>query len=186
MRGLIVLLFSVLTTLSVIAPATAQDMGVPVSSILTLDSERLFAESQFGERVTRDIEAEQSILRAENRQMEAKLVEEERVLTEKRKEMTPEDFRAVADAFDARVEEIRRFQDNKASEIAQFREREEAAFVLAARPVLEDLMREARASIILEQRVILMSSNSVNITETAIARLNAAIGDGSSLNADPE
>ncbi len=135
----------------------------------------------FGERVRLEIEAEESILRAENRQMEAQLVEEEKQLTSKRKDMTPEDFRAVANAFDMRVEEIRKFQEKKASEISQLRESQEISFVSAARPVLEALMRETSASVILEQRTILMSTSMVDITDEAISRLNVAIGDGTQL-----
>ncbi|PSL17398.1 OmpH family outer membrane protein [Shimia abyssi] len=166
--------------------AQAQEQGVPVSAILTIDSDRLFADSQFGRRVVQELDAEQSILRAENRQMEAQLAEEERVLTAKRKEMASEDFSAVAEAFDARVQEIREFQDNKAIEIAQQREVEEAAFVQAARPVLENLMREARASVILERRTIFLSITAIDITDLAISRLDAAIGEGTTNKIDPE
>lgn len=181
MDRLFALIASVLLAFGLAGPGQAQETGAPISAILTIDSERLFTDSQFGQRVAREIAAEQSVLRAENRQMEAKLAEEEKVLTEKRKEMTAADFRAVADAFDRRVEEIRDFQDNKAREIALRQEREEAQFVQAARPVLAELMREARASVILEQRTILLSDNAIDVTQEAIGRLDAAIGDGSGL-----
>ena len=107
----------------------AQQLGVPVAPVLTIDSEALFARSMFGQRVTREIAAEQSILLAENRKIEAELSAEERVLTEKRKAMSAADFRAVADAFDVRVEEIRTQQDNKSREIAQRQERQQALFI---------------------------------------------------------
>ncbi len=162
----------------------AQQLGVPVAPVLTIESETLFARSMFGQRVAREIAAEQSILLAENRRIEAELTAEERVLTDRRKAMSATDFRAVADAFDARVEEIRTQQDNKSREIAQRQEQEQSRFIQAARPVLAELMREAGASVILEQRTVLLSDKAVDVTEKAIQRLNTAIGDGTTL--DPE
>ena len=121
--------------------ALAQQDTVTISAILTIESDRMFSDSLFGRRVAQEIEAAQSVLLAENRRIEAELSAEEKALTEKRKEMSAEDFRAVADAFDTRVEEFRQLQDSKAGEIAEMQEAEEAAFVQAARPILADLMQ---------------------------------------------
>ncbi|MDP2494889.1 OmpH family outer membrane protein [Shimia thalassica] len=165
--------------------ASAQSGVRVITPILTIDSERLYAGSSFGARVASEMEADQSVLLAENRKIEAELAAEEKELTEQRKNMTPEDFRAVADAFDRRVQDIRRIQDTKARSIGERREQEQAVFVQAARPVLVELMQEAGASVILERRSILASNDSIDITEQAIARLNAAIGDGAQLQRDP-
>lgn len=152
--------------------------------ILTIESDRLFSESAFGQRVVRDIEAQQSILLAENRKIEAELTAEEKRLTDLRKEMTPEDFRAVADAFATRVQEIRQAQDAKARAIAEMREQQQAAFIQAADPILFALMQEAGASVILERRAVFYSTEAVDITNRAIERLNAMIGDGIQQNDD--
>ncbi|MEQ9693437.1 OmpH family outer membrane protein [Shimia sp. SDUM112013] len=168
------------------ASAQQPQNGVRViTPILTIDSERLYAESQFGSRVANEIEAEQSVLLAENRKIEAELASEEKTLTEKRKDMTSENFRAVADAFDQRVQEIRRIQDAKALAINERSDREQSVFIQAARPILVELMREAGASVILERRSILASNDAIDITDQAIARLNESIGDGAELRRDP-
>lgn len=180
-RGL-ALVVSVMLALT--GAGRAQQFGVPVAPVLTVESETLFARSMFGQRVAREIAAEQSILLAENRRIEAELAGEERVLTERRKQMSAADFRAVADAFDARVEEIRNLQDNKSREIAQRQEQEQSRFIQAARPILAELMREVGASVILEQRTVLLSDKAVDVTERAIQRLNATIGDGATPDPD--
>lgn len=179
-------LFRIAVTLALLAlqPALAQQVNAPASPILTIDSERLFTDSAFGQRVAREIEAEQSVLLAENRKIEAELAAEEKRLTELRKEMAPEDFRAIADAFDQRVQEIRRTQDAKVRAISEMRDRQRATFIQAARPVLIDLMRTAGASMILERRSILVSTDAADITDRAVERLNQAIGDGASTQAD--
>ena len=44
--------------------------------------------------------------------------------------------------------------------------------------VLLDIMRERGAVAILDQRVVFLSSDVIDITELAVARIDAAIGDG--------
>ncbi|CUH53088.1 chaperone for outer membrane proteins, Skp family [Shimia marina] len=152
--------------------------GLPQSEILVVDSEQLFAQSSFGQRVAQELAAEESVLLAENRQIQAKLTEEERVLTEQRATMDAKAFRAIAEAFDARVVQIRNQQDAKSVNIEQKRKREEDAFVRAASPILTALMQEAGASIVMERRAVLMFDPAVDITPFAIERLNLVLGDG--------
>lgn len=166
-------------------PGAAQQLGLPQSEILTLSSERLFAESAFGRRVQAEIEAESAVLAAENRRMEAELSAEEQELTERRVTMEPAAFRALADAFDRRVQEIRRTQDAKARDLARRDEIARGEFLAAARPVLEALMREAGATLILERSSVFLSANSTDVTDLAIERIDAVLGDGSGIVAGP-
>ncbi len=157
------------------AMATAQDVRSP---ILTIDSERLYRGSAFGQRVVQDIEAQTSALSEENRVLEEQLETEEQELTDQRPEMTPEDFRNLADAFDARVQSIRRDREAKSRAIAAQLEENRDRFLNAAAPVLEAIMREAGAAVILERRSVFVSANAIDITEAAIARIDAVLGDG--------
>ena len=70
------------------------------SPVLTIDTDRLFRESQFGQRILSDLGEETEALAAENRRIEAELKEEERRLTEQRPQMDVATFREEADAFD--------------------------------------------------------------------------------------
>ncbi len=162
--------------------ALAQDIRpVPQAPILTIESDRLYAESAFGKRVAAQIDAEESVLLEENRKIEGELVAEEQRLTELRAEMKPEEFRKLADSFDERVQKIRRLQDGKARDIVESGDTERGIFIRVAQPVLIDLMREAGAGVILERRSVLFSANAIDITDIAIARLDEAIGDGADL-----
>jgi len=164
-----------------VTPAFAQSLGTVVSPILTIESERFYAQSAFGQRVAREIEADGAVLAAENRKIEADLTEEEKMLTEQRAQMEADDFRVLADAFDEKVQTIRRTQDAKARVLNQRNESDRLEFVNAAGPVLEVLMRDAGAAVILERRSVFLSANAIDITEDAIQRMDAAIGDGSEL-----
>jgi len=168
------------------APGQAQQLGLPQTAILTVETDRLFADSAFGRRTANEIEAESAVLAAENRRKEAELTAEEKDLTERRSEMEPEAFRALADAFDEKVQTIRREQDAKARALNQKADKARTEFLRAARPVLEALMREAGAGVILERSSVFLSANATDITDLAIARIDAAIGDGGKGSGAPE
>lgn len=171
--------------LALCLPVAAQEIGMPVpqqnqvrSPILTVEADRLFTDSAFGKRVAAEIEAEGAALREENAQIEADLIEEEQALTELRATMEPEAFRELADAFDEKVQRIRREQDAKATAIAERGEQDRRIFLNAAQPALEALMREANAAVILERRQVFLGADVIDITDEAIARIDAAIGAG--------
>ncbi|AVL51650.1 hypothetical protein CEP88_02875 [Roseobacter denitrificans] len=148
----------------------------PVESpILTIDSDMLFEDSRFGQQTIEEFEALGAALAAENRRIEDALEAEERELTELRATMTPTEFRALADAFDQKVQETRRTQEAKNRELNSELENRRVMFLNAAAPVLEQLMREAGAAVVLERRSIFISSNAVDITQIAINRLNVVL-----------
>jgi len=165
----------------ILAPGagSAQQIGLPNTAILTIETDRLFAGSAYGQRIANEIEADSAVLAAENRRIEAELTAEEQDLTERRPEMEPEAFRALADAFDEKVQSIRKTQDAKARTLNQRADKARVEFLRAARPVLETLMRESGAGVILERGSVFLSSNATDITDLAISRIDAAIGDGS-------
>jgi Skp family chaperone for outer membrane proteins len=150
-------------------------VGIVSSPILMIDEERLFADSRYGRAVLADIDAEQQALVAENRTLEAELADEERVLTDQRESLAPEAFRALADAFDARVTETRRRQDAKSRALLLRRDSERQRVIEAAIPVLSDIMRDAGAVAILRDEAVLLSFERIDITDIAIARLDALL-----------
>ncbi len=159
------------------ASGQAQDQGqLPVASpILMIDSERLFEDSQFGRDTIVEIEELGAELSAENGRIQKELEREEQRLTELRPTISPEEFRPLADAFDLRVQETRRAQDAKSRELTSKLESRRVTFLNAAVPILEQLMREAGAAVVLERRSVFISSNLVDITQIAIDRLDGAL-----------
>lgn len=157
-------------------PAPAR--GGVISPVLTIDSERLFHDSAFGQRVTREIEVESEQLATENREIEAALEAEERELTEKRSQMKPAQFRLLADAFDEKVQRTRAEQAAKNRALSEALDLERERFLSAAAPVLEQLMRNSDAAVILERRRVFVSSSVIEVTDEAIALLDEAIGTG--------
>lgn len=158
--------------------AAQQPQRAPVQSpVLIIDPERLFEESAFGRQTISEFETLGSALAAENRRIEEALSQEERELTELRPTIDPTEFRTLADAFDAKVQETRRTQDAKGRELNSNLEKRRVVFLNSAVPVLEQLMREAGAAVVLEQRSVFISSNAIDITQIAIERLNLILKD---------
>lgn len=166
--------------------ASAQQLGAPQSSILTISSERLFNDSAFGRRVARELDAQSAVLAAENRKIEADLGAEELDLTDRRLTMEPEAFRVLAEAFDKKVQQIRQTQEAKNRELASFRDGARIEFLNAAGPILEALMRESGAGVILERSSVFLSSNTTDITDLSIERIDQILGDGSPNDAQGE
>ncbi|QYX58404.1 OmpH family outer membrane protein [Roseovarius sp. SCSIO 43702] len=165
------------------APVAAQDTGVVRSPILVLDTERLFTESEPGQQFIRRYTEQREALIARNREVEAELREEEQELTEKRESLSPEAFRDLADDFDDKVRRIREESERASRDLE--RTREQAPFMLLrqAEGVLFELMRETGGAVILDARQVLIRSDAVDITDTAIARIDEAMAEAEA--ADP-
>lgn len=180
-----VLAFALAATLAVGVPGSvvAQQLGRVQSPILTIDRDRLFSESAFGQRVNREIEATSNAMAAESRRIESDLEEEERQLTEKRKTMEPDAFRELAKAFDEKVQALRKDRDSAEANLRKQIEQAQADFFEKVGPILGTIVREHGAVLIVDRRAILLAAADVDITDEAIARIDAVLGDGTSEDA---
>jgi Skp family chaperone for outer membrane proteins len=156
------------------APADAAEVVAP-PPFLTLNQDRLFRESAWGRDAMSRAEADTAALAAENRRIEEALEKEERDLTERRATMAAGDFARLASEFDVKVEEIRAAQDAKSRAITRRLDEDRSQFFQAVRPVLEGLLAETGAVAILADSAIVMSLKSLDITEAAIARVDAVL-----------
>ncbi len=146
--------------------------------VYTLNQERLFAQSLYGRRVMEELARRQQALAAENRKLENQLKVEEQTLTDRRKGMDPKAFRKLADAFDARVERIRKDQARKAQELNRWVEQQRKSFFEAAAALLPGLARDLGARVILDERATFYAIHGADLTPQAIARIDRQLGDG--------
>lgn len=156
------------------APSPAQD----ARPVVIIDQERLFRQSAYGQRVLSEIDRESAALAAENRRIEAELVEAERELTALRSSLPQDEFRARARAFDARVKRHRSEQDAKTRALSRVQDTAQQDFFREAGPVLSALLDDLGASVLLDSRAVLAASGSADITAAAIERLDATLGAG--------
>ncbi len=172
----LVLMLTVTVTLTMPTVGSAQQAE---NRIFTLSQDRLFTQSEFGQRMRREIKTRSTAIAIENRKIESELKVEEQTLTEQRASLVPAEFRVLADAFDKKVEAIRTEQAQKSLALNSFAETEQKRFFKLAFPVLIALVDELSAVAILDERSTIIASDKMNITALALARVNTAIGDGS-------
>ena len=176
---------------SVFAPVMAQeaDGGAqdlpPQSAVVTLDRTRLFEETLAGKAILARIDSASNDLISENRRLEAALEAEERDLTERRALLSSADFRALAQEFDTRVEELRVAQETKSRALTRTRDAEQQRFFEVAVPILAELMQELGAVAIIDRSAVILSFDRIDITTQAIAKLDAELGVGDAVVVTP-
>ncbi|MEM9425519.1 MAG: OmpH family outer membrane protein [Pseudomonadota bacterium] len=152
--------------------ATVASAQQAVSPVLTIDQDRLFSETRLGAETRAELEREAQVLASENTEIENRLIAEERELTEQRTELKPEEFRALADAFDERVQKLRAEQDEKGRQLNRRGEDARAAFFNEIAVILSDIVREKGALVVIDRRDVFLSADRIDITDEAIARIN--------------
>lgn len=165
------------------APVEAQ-VGAPLSPLLVIEPDRLFAGSRYGRAVQARLKAQGDALEAENRRIEADLEAEEKRLTDRRPNLPPEEFRALAEEFDQKVEGIRNAQDAKARALNLEADTARETFFATALPALAGLMQERGAVAILDRKAVLASFDVIDVTDDAITRIDVVLGEGPSAVAE--
>ncbi|MEJ2001838.1 MAG: OmpH family outer membrane protein [Maritimibacter sp.] len=182
MGALRIILITLALVISGAGASFAQSLGQIVSPVVTLNRDLLFNESLFGQRVKQDLSAETAQMIAKTTEIENALADEEQALTEKRETLDPETFRNLALAFDAKVQNLRAERQQAQTDLQATITKAQEDFFRQVGPILGQLMRERGAVLIIDQRAILLAASDVDITEAAIERVDAVLGDG----ADPE
>ncbi len=158
------------------APAAAP--APAVSPILTLDQDALYTQTLYGKALRAQIASQVAKLDAQSRSMDAALEAEERDLTQKRTEMTAEDFAPLAAAFDKKAQELRA-QNAAAIDALRLKEQEgRKQFFTTASQVLGDFMVERGAAAIIDKGAVIVSLRGLDVTDEVVARIDAVLGDG--------
>lgn len=143
-----------------------------------LDQDRLLRGSALGQQILGRIREAEGRLAAENQRLFDQLAEEEQALTDARAGLSAEEFRRRADAFDTRVEAIRAERAAASQALTLWSEQQAQQFFDTALPVLVQMMNEEGLLALLKPDVMILGSDWLDVTDTAIARLDAAIAGG--------
>jgi Skp family chaperone for outer membrane proteins len=144
---------------------------------VTVDQERLFLQSAFGQDLQQELETARADLSAENRRIEAELIAEERDLTDRRADLDPASFTELAEAFDAKVQLFRLQQDRKSAMLQERLDDARQTFLNEIGPVLVELLRERGAVAILDRNAVLLAFEGLDITEDALALIDRRLDD---------
>lgn len=149
------------------------EVGPPPSPVVVINREAVLTGTALGRSMLAEIDAASVALAAENRTIEAELTAEEEELTRRRPTLPPDEFRALADAFDARVQAIRETQDAKTRDLFAQRERLGEMFWEQVLPLLGEVAASRGALVVLDRGDVFLSSDTVDITAATIARIDA-------------
>jgi Skp family chaperone for outer membrane proteins len=166
--------------LALCPPLSAHAQQTPAAQILTLDQDRLYASSLYGKALEAKWLAATQAFAAENRQIEADLSTEESLLTTQRPTLSAAAFADLATAFDLKVERIRAEQKAKERRLTDGLAADRKQFFEAAAPILADLMRQLGALAILNHDAVILSFDSIDVTDRALVELDSRLGDGMS------
>lgn len=169
---------AVLLTFAAPTDIRAQQMGVVQSDVVVIDPERLLTETLYGRRLQSEIQTARERLIAQNDRVAADLEAEELALTEKRATTPPDEFRALADAFDQKVEQLRLEAEQMSRDLERRRDLAPVQFMRVIQPVLSELLQEAEAVVMLDVRTVLLRAEVADVSDLAIARINERIGTG--------
>lgn len=143
------------------------------AAVAVIDQNRLIADSALGREIEARLQAASRALVAENRQIEAALEEDERQLTARRASLPQAEFQTLAAEFDARVEAIREAQELKSRSLARQHDEERQRLLQRAVPILAQLMKDRGAAVLLDRGAIVLSLEGADLTDAAIAALDA-------------
>jgi len=156
-----------------LAPAISYAQSAQQVSFRILDEERLLRESRLGQQILAEIRAAEQALEEENQRISDQLADEERALTEARTQLSPEEFRARADAFDLRVEAIRAERNQRSVELARFSDSQAQGFFDTVLPVLTGMMDEAGLVALLKPDALILGTDWLDVTDDTIRLLDA-------------
>ena len=162
------LLFGLLWAL-LAAPVAAQE-----ASILVVDLDRAYETSLFGKSMRAQFRQNNQALAAENALILNALKDEELQLTEERAALSAKEFAAAAAAFDEKVQEIRNARLEKIRQVDEQFKNLKPLFFQRIEPLFDLVMREFKATVILEKSSVLRSIEGIDITDLLVERVDEA------------
>ena len=149
--------------------------GKDKSIIFTVDMNKLLKLSSIGKDIVYRNNLARLSLQKENDALEAELLLEEKALSDLRKELSANDFRAKAIEFDKKVIIIRSEQSKKEDILVDNIRKEEAEFYKKIYPLLYELLSDRGGLVLMDQRNVVLWDSSVDITEDAIVVINKVL-----------
>ncbi|AJE47329.1 OmpH family outer membrane protein [Celeribacter indicus] len=155
----------------------AEGQPRPSFPILIFDRARVLSQSEAGQALEARIDEARAALLAENEQIYADLEAEEQRIADERPQMSEQEFRTQAAAFDTRVTETRARQDEKAHEVQELYDNGIAEIEAEMNAVLTAVARDLGAFLVFERQQVYLMSGAIDISEIVIDRLDAGPED---------
>ncbi|MEM0986055.1 MAG: OmpH family outer membrane protein [Pseudomonadota bacterium] len=171
-------LSAALTTL--VAIALVAPVALAQTKIIVIDQARIEAESKAGQSLRSALGTIEGQMQNEMAPMATDFQSKQSALQAKAANMTPEAMQAdaalqeEAKAIQTQAAQIARERDVRATELRMTTGKASMAYREALLPVLEAVMAEEGADIILDASQVVLAGDAVDVTAKAIAKLDAS------------
>lgn len=158
------------------APALAAPPPQP--KVVVLDRVAILQFSKVGRSIAQQLQALNVQTKANFDSQQKSLVAEGQALRQQVAIMAADQRQKKEDAFNAKVRAIEETAQRRAAQIQQAGQVAQAAVAQNLGPIVEQLVKERGANMVLDkQAVVFSSSNEFNITSEAISRLDAKMSN---------
>jgi Skp family chaperone for outer membrane proteins len=162
-------LFLIFSTLLISGVEASEDFK---DKILYLNQNKVYSESIFGKNLEKMFRNESKKLKEQNRQLTKELEIEEQRLTNEREGMPLDEFKILAQSFNARVEKVRKEQKEKSDILKYNLEEERKYFFNAVYPLLLEFVSKTNATGILDSSVVIVGNSKLDVTNKVILIIN--------------
>lgn len=155
-------------------PSQAHAQSAAAGSVLVVDPVAIQNRSSAAQSIRSQLDARRSEIRSRFDATRQELRAEEAALVELRAQLpaTRAEFDRRAADFERRVREFRGSEAAEGAKLNRVVSAANADLQAALRPVLNDLMEERGAEVILDARTVVASASALDVTEEVIARLD--------------
>jgi len=168
----VVSLFSILIFL---APATAQETNDENIGVLVVDMQRIQRDAAAAVNVREQSTAMRAELEAMVAERAKAISKEEAELAELRERLEPDEFRQRVREFEKKVFANRDFAQQGSTKLQAVRVQASNQLRRAIAPILAQLLRERRAQLMLDKSQVILSVDTLDVTDEALKRLDSAL-----------
>lgn len=162
----------IVTALSLMLAAPAAYAQTAAANILVVDTIRIQEQAAAAKSVQTQIRDFETKLQAQAKSAEEKLKAEEVGLKQQQTLLAPEQFDVKRREFETRVGDEQRKLQQAQQDMQTAVRTAQQTLLKALEPILKELMTERGANMMVDRRMVLTSSDSLDVTATVIERLN--------------
>ncbi|MEQ1890263.1 MAG: OmpH family outer membrane protein [Alphaproteobacteria bacterium] len=162
----------VITALSLVLAAPASMAQTAAANILVVDTIRIQEQSAASKGVQTQIRDFETKLQTQAKSAEEKLKAEEVGLKQQQTLLAPEQFDVKRREFETKVGNEQRKLQQTQQDFQTAVRNAQTTLLKALEPILKELMTERGANLIVDRRMVMTASDSLDVTATVIERLN--------------
>ncbi len=161
-----------LTVLSLVMAAPVAVAQTAAANILVVDTVRIQEQAAAAKSMQTQIRDFETKLQAQAKSAEEKLKAEEVALKQQQTLLAPEQFDVKRREFETRVGDEQRKLQQAQQDMQVAVRTAQGTLLKALEPILKELMTERGANLMVDRRMVLTSSDSLDVTAAVIERLN--------------